>query len=87
MTYILEYNEQYCTWHNNYFDERRQCFHDKLFSNGYKPVCMFDEWNPEPEELQALMDNIAEYQCDYEKAYFFVNRLIANKVSIKYQSA
>ena len=48
---------------------------------------MFDEWNPEPEELQDLLTNISEYKCDYEKAYFFVNRLVANKISIKYQSA
>jgi hypothetical protein len=52
MTYILEYNEQYGVWHNNYFDERRQCFHNKLFSNGYKPVCMFNDFT-EPDHRAA----------------------------------
>lgn len=77
MTYILEYNEQCGVWHNNYFDERRQCFYDKLFSNGYKPVCMFNDLT-EPEHLDDLLHSISERQMDYEKAFYFVNRLVAN---------
>lgn len=78
MTYILEYNEQHCIWHNNYFDERRQCFHDRLFSNGYQPVCMFTGRADEPEQLTDLLHNISEAKADFEHAFFFVNRLIAN---------
>lgn len=78
MTYILEYNEQHCTWHNNYFDERRQCFHDRLFSNGYKPVCMFGDRKEEPEGLHPYLYELAERGVDYELAYSLVQRFIAN---------
>ena len=67
MKILLEYSEKQNCFHYNYL-ESNGSFHNRLFYNGYNPICIIDDKTEADKGLSKLMDGIVKAKSSYETA-------------------
>lgn len=67
MVLLLEYNEKDHQFHHNYYDPQKRGFGDKLFTNGWKPVCVLGDHYALEESFRKYTDKLSKDGSSYER--------------------
>lgn len=67
MALLLEYNEVSHQFHHNYYDPQKLGFADKLFTNGWKPVCVLGDHYALEESFRKYTDMLSKDGSSYER--------------------
>lgn len=77
MALLLEYNEKDHQFHHNYYNPQELGFGDKLFTNGWKPVCVLGSHYAHEEHFRRFTDKLSEDGSSYERVCEKVLELVA----------
>ena len=67
MALLLEYNEENHQFHHNYYNPQELGFGDKLFTNGWKPVCVLGDHYALDEDFRKYTGMLSEDGSSYER--------------------